>query len=131
MWIFTTVGFFSTVIDKHRPRDVVVRARLRGDLERLRAQALPTLSPTEEGSGSDYRYRARCTRSAWSNALAAIGAAVSYENFKVAVAHLDGLEREALYEDVWRVMRNAEAQTQPGVAQPSSPRRQRLGRRRL
>jgi hypothetical protein len=42
-----------------------------------------------------------------------MGAALSYDNYKAAVARVDGPERALLYEEIWSVMRDAEDRLHP------------------
>lgn len=69
MWLVTPVGFFSVV---RKPTDIknktlTVRARVRSDLEALKAQYLPELGPIQESKVNDYRFRAwrRKRQSPW------------------------------------------------------------------
>jgi hypothetical protein len=126
MWVFSTAGAFSVVRDAAREGHVVVRTRIQGDLARL-TQFLPTLSPTEEATGTDYRYRGRCPIDAWASAVGAMASEISYSNFKAEVARIDGLERERIYEDVWRVMRYAEQRLLRGGVPVPRRRRVRSG----
>jgi hypothetical protein len=47
MWMITTIGFFSVVQDHDDPDRLLVRARVREDLERLRDEYLPDLHIVE------------------------------------------------------------------------------------
>ena len=72
MWVLTTAGFFSIV---EKPGDraagrLTIRARVRGDLERLRAEALPGLGTIETGAGTDYPFRAVAPRAEVATAMA-------------------------------------------------------------
>lgn len=107
MWIYTTRGFFSIVGDRARPTEVLVRARLKGDLERLR-EVWPTLTPTQETNRRDYRFRAHLPSRELPLLLSKLASEVTYTNFKDAVAALDSYERADLYHDVWAVMANAQ-----------------------
>ena len=60
MWLITPLGFFSVV---RKPTDVeaktlTVRARVRSDLEALKANYLPQLGAIQESRVNDYRFRA-------------------------------------------------------------------------
>ncbi len=103
MWIFTPLGFFSVVGHRDRPDTLLVRARCREDLERLRDRHLPGIE-LHENAGSDYRWRAFVARREWETAAAALAAGIDYPNFKEAVADRQGRDRAALYHDVWAVM---------------------------
>ena len=114
MWIFTPFGFFS-VVQKHGNHFLTIRARVREDLDRLRTQYLPELSPTVEGAGSDYRYRATVPHEQLALAMAAIVRDIGYANFKSAVAESQGPQRAAVYHEVWDALWQLE---RPGADQP-------------
>jgi hypothetical protein len=100
MWILTSFGFFS-VVQKQGSDVLTVRARVREDLERLREQYLPSLSPTTAGAGSDYRYRATVPHEHLALAMASIVRHIDYSNFKSEVVRVEGRSRAAIYHDVW------------------------------
>ena len=106
MWLMTTFGFFSIV---QKPEDVgggllTIRARVREDLDRLRAVYLPELGPTQESTDSDYRFRARASKEAVAAALTHIAKDIDYSNFKNAVAKRQGPLRAKAYGKVWDVL---------------------------
>ncbi|WP_209442229.1 NUDIX hydrolase [Neoroseomonas oryzicola] len=106
MWLITSFGFFSVV---QKPGDkaegsLTVRARVAGDLDRLRSEFLPSLGPTKEHAGTDYRYRARAPRGDVAVALANIAMSIEYGNFKDEVAKRQGKTRAATYGKVWDVL---------------------------
>jgi hypothetical protein len=86
-----------------------VRARVKGDLDALRASFLPELSPTVELQGTDYPYRAFCQPDELAAAMVQIALGIDYGNFKSEVWKKQGLSREKLYSRVWGVMKDAEA----------------------
>lgn len=107
MWICVNDGFYS-IVDKarNRRRDLMVRARRPGDLERLfKGHAVKVLT-TPDG---DYRYRADVPRALVGDVLAERARSIAYGNFKdsVADAPLHGA-----YNAVWGVM---------GDLQPGGP----------
>lgn len=106
MWLLTTCGFFSIV---QKPEDgaadtLTVRARVAADLDALRQRYLPDMEPTRISVHSDYRYRARVPRAAFSQAMVRIVEDLTYGNFKHAVAVHQGRARADLYHDVWDVL---------------------------
>jgi hypothetical protein len=103
MWVFTTEGFYSVVAHRTRPGYLLVRARAREDLEALKAR-IPSLEPFEDAS-ADYRWRAEVKASDWQNALAELGGAIDYDNFKNAVGERQGSDRARVYSGVWSVVR--------------------------
>jgi hypothetical protein len=102
MWLLTPDGFYS-IVQKAGEDELCVRARDAGDLDRLRARFLPTLTDTIETRGGDYRYRAWVSRDALAEGLAAIARDLDYANFKDEVARRDP-ERAHVYSRVWNVL---------------------------
>jgi hypothetical protein len=79
MWIFTSSAFLSIVEDQEDSRWLVVRTRLRGDIERL----FPGAHIDEDGS--DYRFRTWLRRSTVTRAIAGAIADIDYDNFKASI----------------------------------------------
>ncbi|MFM8548717.1 MAG: NUDIX hydrolase [Betaproteobacteria bacterium] len=106
MWLMTPFGFFSVVQkpDDKKAATLTIRARVRGDLERLRDSYLPSMSNIAANAGSDYRYRAKALRSEVSSAMAKIVSDIEYANFKDEVAQRQGKVRAGLYGQVWQVL---------------------------
>lgn len=114
MWLITPVGFFSIV---QKPSDVAtdtltVRSRVRGDLEALREQFLPSLGDIQESNVNDYRFRAVARRSEVAAAMASLVNQLNYSNFKDQVAKVQGPARAHLYHDVWDVLYRLQTQPQ-------------------
>ena len=101
MWLTAPLGFYS-IVQKPGDEHLTVRTRTRADLDRLRAQICPTLTPTIAGAGTDYPYRATCSHQDWSAALAALGTDIDYSNFKSTVAQRQGHARARVYGRVWQ-----------------------------
>jgi hypothetical protein len=106
MWLMTKFGFFSIV---QKPDDaeagmLTVRARVRADLEALRAAYLPAMGEIVENAGTDYRYRARAPRAALAAALQQIVLDIDYDNFKSAVQKTQGPGRADAYHKVWGLL---------------------------
>lgn len=99
MWLVTTRGFYSVVADHHEDGHVLVRARVREDLEAL-ADLIPGLD-VEETPERDYRFRASVPRELWAAAAVALADEIDYPNFKNAVAERQGSERAGTYGRVW------------------------------
>lgn len=124
MWLITPYGFFSIV---EKPQDAVhgsltVRARVRSDLDSLRAAVLPELGAIEESKGTDYRYRAQAPRAAVAAAMARLAETLNYSNFKNAVADRQGAKRAKLYHDVWDVLYRMQGNPGYEVTQPQHRR---------
>ncbi len=103
MWIFTTIGFFS-IVQKPRTDFLTVRARVASDLDNLRKEFMPQLSPTIKGGGSDYPFRATISHKDFGAGLAKMGEAIKYPNFKDAVGDQMGPHREQAYHKVWHAL---------------------------
>ena len=126
MWLLTPQGFFSIV---EKPDDaargsLTVRARVRSDLDSLRAAVLPELETIEESENTDYRYRARAPRAAVAAAMARLAETLDYSNFKSVVARRQGATRAKLYHDVWDVLYRM--QGNPAFQAPGARSRQPL-----
>ncbi len=105
----TTTGFYSVVLDRESAGRgiVVVRARSRNDLERLRRR-FKIRKRVEATPLADYPYRLFLRRQAWMDIAAELaGDAVRYANFKEAVAKKDKARAET-YAKVWSVLRAIE-----------------------
>jgi len=108
MWLFTTIGFYSVTQVREKPEILQIRARVKGDLDNLRAKYLPELTETVQLPGRDYPYRAYTDRPCFAAAMVQIITDLSHHNFKDEVLKQQGLAREQLYHDVWHVMYDAE-----------------------
>lgn len=113
MWLITPVGFFSIVQkpDDAQADTLTVRARVRADLEALRALHLPDLGEISESGTNDYRFRAKAPRQAVEQAMVKLVQSLTYSNFKSQVSKVQGMGRAGLYHDVWDVLYRL--QTQP------------------
>jgi hypothetical protein len=104
MWLITPVGFFSIVRKPDDQDTLTVRARVKSDLEALRAHSLPGLGAIAEDAGTDYRFRAKAPRDEIAKALAHMVEDIDYGNFKNEVAKKQGHARAAVYGKVWDVL---------------------------
>lgn len=117
MWIFTRDGFFSAV--EHRENDglVMLRARFRGDLERLVDRIAHDDPPAiQETPRADYRYRTVIEKGAWAEYLAHAALEIDYPNFKHEVLADAESERDSAYHRIWSVLLAAQ-ETQVAGAQ--------------
>lgn len=119
MWLFTTIGFFS-VVQKPGDADLTVRARVRADLEALRAKHLPAMTTPVDHGGTDYPWRAKVSHADFAAALGELAGAIDYANFKDAVAARQGHDRARVYSKVWSAVTQLEAL--PAKGPPRSPR---------
>ncbi len=117
MWLFTTYGFYSVVCAREddgrhgRPVDpsrVMVRARVAGHLEALKARFPEALGacPIEESTTADYACRIFVDKATWAAVAQQLADEIDYDNFKSAVARRGrtGRRYEAALHDVWTVM---------------------------
>lgn len=103
MWLFTTKGFFSVVTADGEGDNLMIRARVRGDLENLKREHEPGLKILDS-AGTDYRYRAIIERRVFLNILVELGDEITYRNFKDEVKAQQGKKRYKAYTQVWSVM---------------------------
>lgn len=102
MWIVTTRGFFSVVAHRDEPATVLVRARVRSDLESL-GNLLGPLD-IRHTPDADYAYRVVMPRERWSHCLAVLAEEIDYPNFKDAVAKRQGWNGARIYHHVWSAL---------------------------
>lgn len=110
MWLFLSDAYFS-IVSKDCARDeVLVRARRKGDIEKVFPGA-----KVREGIATDYQFRAAVKRDDLSKALAGEVARVTYSNFK------DSITDPTLHEVASRVWANVLAleKARPGMAYAS------------
>ncbi len=101
MWLITPRGFYSAVAKAGDGDEVVtVRARSERDIRNL--ADLIDAEPSRD-EGTDYRWRIRCSRSEWSNAVSVMAEEIDYSNFKSRIAR-DDPERAHLLSRVWDVL---------------------------
>jgi len=114
MWMMTKFGAFSCIEwQDGGPQDgmICVRARMPGDIDRLRDAAMPRLGGEVISPHADYRYRAWIDKAGFAAGMAALALEVNYGNFKgevektkLPVRYKNGLHR------IWNEM----ASWQPG-----------------
>ena len=75
MWLYTTIGFFSAVAHRDDPRAILIRARVREDLDALRRNHLPDLEITASG---EYAFEALVSRDEWEFAVCRMAQAIDY-----------------------------------------------------
>ena len=101
MWLFCKSGYFSAVKHNAKPNTILLRARVKGDLERL-AEAHQIDMRVEHTPAADYAFRAELPVAEWTRAVMEESDAIDYGNFKNAVH--DGTARDDAYMEVWGVM---------------------------
>ena len=103
MWIFLNEAFLSIVDKGGDGTTLLVRARRRGEIEKVFPGIL-----VQETPGNDYRFRARIPRDQVAKAIASAIESIGYPNFKGSVH--DPLRHEA-YLGVWEVMHRYQKQS--------------------
>lgn len=101
MWLFLSDAYLSVVQHRDDPGKLLVRARIKGDIER----ALPGVK-AEETPSADYRFRAIVARGEFAARLAAIAQAIDYDNFKASVPER---ARHDVYMKIWSIMATEQA----------------------
>lgn len=96
MWIFLSDSMLSIVQKPGDSDTLTVRARIKGDIERV----FPNAS-VSEGVGTDYLFRARISREEVAKAICDTVMDISYSNFKSTTTNR---ERHNAYMRVWEAM---------------------------
>jgi hypothetical protein len=108
MWLFTTDGFFSTVIDKMEPGRMLIRARCEKDINNLFTKyrkACPSMRKPTSDDTRDYRYRLSISKPDWVKLVAELASNVDYPNFKAAIHQRPDQENKGRpYLDIWSIM---------------------------
>jgi hypothetical protein len=103
MWIFTDTSFVSIVRLKNgkgRKDPLVVRGRVKGDIEALFPKAKVRVTPAR-----DYLYRAVVSRKVVAEVLAKKIMDIDYDNYKDAITG-KAKDRHEAYLDVWWALLN-------------------------
>ena len=110
MWIYSVTGFVSVVQDRDDLDTLVVRGRLKADVDAFCARACdlydqceldaprPTVQHTPK---ADYHYRVRIPREVFGLMLQVLVREIDYGNFKSAVGERQGHARKSVYHRVW------------------------------
>ena len=80
MWIALNNSFLSIVENRNNVSELLVRARVKGDIERV------SDAETYEDLNADYRYRALIKRDLVAKALAFQVSEINYDNFKNSIS---------------------------------------------
>lgn len=96
MWVFMNDSFLSIVQHRDKPEWLVVRARVKGDIERAFPEVNATRTPD-----ADYLFRAEIPRSVVGRVMENAFNKIDYDNFKNSVHERD---RHDAYLQVWSTM---------------------------
>lgn len=104
MWMMTKIGFYSIV---EKPKDkICIRTRNLRDMIQLQLQVYQD-GEIIETPLADYKYRMILTREYFEREFGDFAKYITYDNFKNEVQKTNR-HREALYHQVWNIMRRAE-----------------------
>jgi hypothetical protein len=98
MWIFMSSSFLSVVACRGKPEVLLVRGRVKGDIERVFPKAKVLVTPR-----GDYRFRAEVPAATVAKAIAGQIKSIEYDNFKNSVTEDD---RHEAYMRIWSSMNN-------------------------
>ena len=99
MWVAFNNAFLSIVQNRNNSSELLVRARVKGDIERVFPEA-----GTFEDLTADYKYRALITRDEVAKAMASQVSEINYDNFKNSISKNE-YQRHDAYLKVWGNLR--------------------------
>ena len=103
MWVFTKDGFYSAIKDKYcNEGELMVRARVRVDLERLLAK-LGSDAEILVTKQADYWYRVKLKTDEWVRYVGTAAAEIDYDNVKGTVTWHEP-NRSTAYHDCWQAL---------------------------
>jgi hypothetical protein len=105
MWVYLNNSSLSIVAHRTKPEYLLVRARLKGDIERVFPGA-----EISESAHNDYRFRTEVKRADAGRVLGEITADLRYDNFKHSVGEPD---RHDAYVKAWEAMANLQRRRHP------------------
>jgi chorismate mutase len=100
MWIVKNDSFLSIVEDRNDETRLLVRGRIKGDIEAVFPAAKVETTPS-----ADYLYRAFLPRAEVKTAIAECIDSIDYPNFKGSVK---SITRHEIYMKLWEVMHKAQ-----------------------
>lgn len=111
MWIFTVDGYYSAVKNKDNPDQIMVRSRVKKDLEALVEKLVTWRFVAErpeilEWTGTDYAYRIFIPRDAWRAYLSQAADDLTYTNFKAAAIAFGDSRRSSAYHNIWQILKD-------------------------
>ncbi|WP_194777074.1 hypothetical protein [Pararhodonellum marinum] len=102
MWIASKNGFISVVAHWDLADVLIVRARVKHDL-----QSLFDSQRIIETEDADYRFRVLVNKQEMANILVKMIKGIDYPNFKNEIAvHPDQNDKLKAYHEIWKVMRD-------------------------
>lgn len=108
MWILSKHGFYAVAENRDDKSTVIVRARVRKDLERF-VVLVPGGAKITYHHNYDYPYRIIIGKGPYVDAMVQIASNVDYDNFKSLITKLYGHARHMVYMTVWSALKKLEA----------------------
>jgi hypothetical protein len=97
MWIQFNNAFLSIVENREKTIELLVRARVKGDIERVFPEA-----DVFEDNNADYKYRAFISKAKVAERMVLKVTEINYDNFKNSVKEID---RKKIYSNIWAELR--------------------------
>jgi hypothetical protein len=97
MWIQFNNAFLSIVENREKTIELLVRARVKGDIERVFPEA-----DVFEDNNADYKYRASISKAKVAERMVLKVTEINYDNFKNSVKEID---RKKIYSNIWAELR--------------------------
>ena len=98
MWIVLNKSFLSIVKNRNNDSELLVRARVKGDIEKVFEDA-----DVFEDENADYKYRSYISRENVANVISNELLKIDYDNFKSSVSKDDNIRSNA-YMNVWSAL---------------------------
>ena len=98
MWIVLNKSFLSIVKNRNNENQLLVRARVKGDIEKVFEDA-----DVFEDENADYKYRSYISRENVANVISNELLNIEYDNFKNSVSKND-THRVSAYMNVWNAL---------------------------
>ena len=98
MWIVLNKSFLSIVKNRNNENELLVRARVKGDIEKVFENA-----DVFEDENADYKYRAYIDRKNVADKISDELLKINYDNFKNSVSK-DEYNRKNAYMNVWSAL---------------------------
>ena len=97
MWIQFNNAFLSIVENREKTIELLVRARVKGDIEKVFPEA-----DVFEDNNADYKYRAFISKAIVAEKIMLKVTEINYDNFKNSVKEI---ERKNVYGNIWAELR--------------------------
>ena len=106
MWHIDSNGMFSIVKKDCQSNELLVRSRLKEDLERLAEKLSIPETAIRTSANTDYKYRMTVKAEAFGAYLAKSALEIDYDNFKSSLPHNTATDnkRSRAYMKVWSAL---------------------------